>query len=411
MATTPNQPDKAAAAVDKIVPQIEGEQLPAEASSDLLGVPSTSMVNVMWRFAACIKDAPYLPRDAQGSTPAVFYLLSTAHDLGLKWTHGIRGLYMVKGKVGMEGNVALALLLKNKFRVNWPNVDQDGNKVYHLSHMENGVEKGIRWVCQISRPECDCPFNPETRRIDCKCGASFEEEFSMEEASRIMASDRDDDGNKATKKLSEKFVYKAWGRDMVRWRALMRTGRIIAADVLGGAYSPDEVAEISAQTIDVTPTPASVEEKAGLKAETQPDESLIPPELESELREAAHQAGKHQKWAVAKITELQGRLQAFLVAGTLDMTRAKVQAKALVSDAIAELTAEKPAQPEPKPRGRRSAREEAKAPEAQLKPALATTPAAAKPALAPEVPAGSIRAGDQRITEEAFTETDFPDLG
>jgi hypothetical protein len=92
-------------------------------------------------------------------------------------------------------------------------------------------------------------------------------------------------------------------------------------------------------------TVESIEHKAGVD-QPAPDETLIPPELESSLRDAAHQAGKQQAWAAAKLAEIQGKIKAAWIADTEATPEERNEwAAEMVKVAIEELQREQEAKP------------------------------------------------------------------
>jgi len=277
-----------------------------------------------YAFAKLVAGCTFLPERIRTDARAVFLMLMTGREMGLTSTHALRSLYVTPdGKVGIQGDAALALLVSKGFRVEFP----------------VSTEQECR--CKITRP------GPE--------GQVFEDVFTMADADRAGIN-KGRDGN-------PKYNWKAYPKVMLRWRALMQTARVIAADVLGGVYSEDEIEEIlahadpppespgqrqkrRAEAIERAapepepppgtvrlyigppataappapapaptaiisespipqPLPPEVTTKAGPRAIS---ESLIPPEFESCYRDSAHDAGKPQGWATDQLLDLQTEL-------------------------------------------------------------------------------------------------------
>lgn len=167
------------------------------------GVPPDDKLNRMYGFARAICNAAFISPVVRGDEASVFYLVSMAEDMGLQWTHGLRSIYpMVRRgrngepdqiRAGIQGDIAQALLQKAKFKIK---IKASDDKIATV------------WM---QRPD-------ETME--------FEDSFTIEEAQRFGLLDKPN------------WQYR---RDMLRWRAIMRVARVVAADVLGGMYLPDEL--------------------------------------------------------------------------------------------------------------------------------------------------------------------------
>lgn len=69
--------------------------------------------------------------------------------------------------------------------------------------------------------------------------------FTLEDAHRaglILAYSRDDNGRVLIKPAPRREVWKAYPKNMLLWRAIANGLRLIAPDMFGGVYTPDEVA-------------------------------------------------------------------------------------------------------------------------------------------------------------------------
>lgn len=177
------------------------------------GVMPSDPMNKMWAFAQAIKDSSFVPTAAKGDAGSVFLMINRAAEMGLNWTVAVNGgLYpipkynddgTVSIRLGIEGHAALSLLLGRKFKCEILQSD----------------EKVAEW--RITRP--DDSF-------------SFSDSFTITEANNLG--------------LLKKKNW-AYPKDMLRWRAFMRVARIVAADVLGGVYLPEEL-----EAVDMESTPS-----------------------------------------------------------------------------------------------------------------------------------------------------------
>ena len=174
------------------------------------GVPPEDRLNRMYGFAKAICNAAFISPIVRGDEASVFYLVSMAEDLGAQWTHGLRSIYPLvkRGKdgegdqirAGIQGDLALALLLGRKFKVK--------------------IVESTDEICKVwmQRPDGEM---------------EFEDSFTVMEA------------QKANLLSKPNWNYR---KDMLRWRAIMRVGRVVGADVLGGMYLPDEIENLDEPT-------------------------------------------------------------------------------------------------------------------------------------------------------------------
>ncbi len=190
---------------------------------------SPDFIDRMWQFAEKVCGAKFISRSVQGDAASTFFLVATSQDLGLRWTHGLRSLYMTPdGKVGLQGDVMLALLLGRGFKVSFEGSDK------------------TKGVCQIERPD----------------GQSQSWTFSMDDAAAIRRYDYD---AKAWRSLADKPNYKNYPKNMLMWRALANCARFIAADLLGGIYLPDELEDIAEPPPTAHPEESDTELSVGVK--------------------------------------------------------------------------------------------------------------------------------------------------
>ncbi len=182
-------------------------------TEQLSTIPSDEAIERLWRFAEKIAPAKFIPQHLRGDQSSLFYLLATAQELGLTWTHSIRSMYLDKeGNLGMKGEVILALLQSRGFKVGFEFTD----------------EPIIGSTCSITRPGDSTP----TVRT-----------WTMKDAERIKTHW---DGSRWVS-LAENLWYRSHPRTMCQWRSLTNCGRVAAADVIGGVYLPEELREMSRQ--------------------------------------------------------------------------------------------------------------------------------------------------------------------
>lgn len=201
-----------------------------EQQSYFRGVAPSDPINKMMGVAVALKDAVFITDAARGNASSVFFLLSMAQEMGLAWTHGLRSIYLTKGgKPGLQGDVVLALLLSKGFKVKFTKSTKDEAS------------------CWIKRPGED--------------GMEFEDSFTIDDAK--------------TAKLAGKDNWQMYPKDLLRWRALMRTARIVAADVIGGIYLPEELESLEPQYF-TSPSRQEAEAEADRQAEEDPALAITP---------------------------------------------------------------------------------------------------------------------------------------
>lgn len=170
--------------------------------------PSSDVIERMWDFANKIAGAKFLPPEIRGDVASVFYLLATANDMNMPWTFLARTAFPGEdGGLGIKGEVVLSALLQRGFGV---------DVTY--------TEEPIGCTCTITRP--DGPAGSRT--------------FTMEDAARIET--RWLPAEERWEKLAENYFYRNYPKEMCTWRALTMCARVVAPDVISGAYLPDELA-------------------------------------------------------------------------------------------------------------------------------------------------------------------------
>lgn len=206
-------------------------------------------IEATWAFAEKIATSKFIKPAIRGDVPTVFHMLCIGEELGLKWTHATRGIYLgEKGGVGMAGEMIEALLLSKGFGVEF----------------NPQTEPVIGCSCTITRP--DAGAKPVTRT------------FTMNDAAAIKTT-----WNADAKKwwtLADQFNYLNYPSQMVQWRSLANCARACAADVMGGIYLPEELEESSGAS-----APAN-EPTSGSAAASAEDEFVVG-EKEAPFEEAA----------------------------------------------------------------------------------------------------------------------------
>ena len=161
-------------------------------------LPPDHQLNQIWEFSSGIVGSKFVCEAARENVEDIFFIVSMAADLGLKWTHGVRSIYMTpNGKAGMEGNIMLALLYQHKFKVRLK---------------QRTPEVGEYWICR--------PGDPDEAGVSVPCTFKDAEAFGWCSEKKNPWKDR---------------------ANMLAWRSLAATARIVAADLLGGIYLPDEL--------------------------------------------------------------------------------------------------------------------------------------------------------------------------
>lgn len=154
--------------------------------------PPNHPQNVMWSFAEGVLGAKYITEHARDNVNSIFFLLNTANDLGVAWTFALRVIGMTpRGQVVIPGNLMLAILYNKGFKV----------KVLRSTEAVGEYE--------IERPDGSMKWScPITWELAHASGWPYGK-----------------DG------LKEPWKDKA---NMLRWRSLAFTARVVAADALGG---------------------------------------------------------------------------------------------------------------------------------------------------------------------------------
>lgn len=206
------------------------------------GVSPDDPINKIVAFCETIVGATYLPEACRNSIPNLFFLVNVGNDLGLKWTHTLRSMYMTPaGKVGMQGDIMLSLLFTNRFKVK---IIESTKEAAEYWVKRPGNDDEFEWSCRITWEQAEEQGWPYYYK----------------------------DGQKKTR---EPWKDRA---NMLRWRSLAFTARVVAADLLGGMYLPDEIEaiELSPDSNGTYTSVREAQEKAADKAaEADPDLEVV----------------------------------------------------------------------------------------------------------------------------------------
>src|SRR6185295_4131053 len=106
---------------------------------------SSVQQDAMWAFAEKIAPSKFIKPAIRGDVPTVFHMLCIGEELGLKWTHAARGIYLGdSGGTGMKGDVILALLLSRGFKVKFDILSDPIGCACTITRPEQGSEPTIR---------------------------------------------------------------------------------------------------------------------------------------------------------------------------------------------------------------------------------------------------------------------------
>jgi len=232
--------------------------------------------------AMMVCNANFITEGARGSVASTYLLMTRAATLKLPWDYAVTVMYMTPdGKLGMETQAIIAVLLRDGFKIEWRETTPDKATVYIERPREEGQEK---------------PFGMEAT-------------WTKKDADGIMIYAKG-----GQKPLTQKFN---WAGDknrqvMLRYRAFMECVRLVAPDKIGGLMSEDELADAweRLNVIDVTPvTVEQMEESSGAAAAHEIDPEIIPPEEETRLRKAFEILKGGSKQATEFLLALQGEMR------------------------------------------------------------------------------------------------------
>ncbi len=167
------------------------------------GGQEAASLEVRWRIAKAIAGSGM----TQHKKPeAVLAIMLTCYEMGLPVMQGLRGMYLVSGKIGLEGHLMDALAIE-RCRVSKTVVEQSLERCRLVLH----------------RPDWD----------------DLEVEYTMADAIRANLVSKVDGDNV----VSQKQPWRQHPKDMLYWRALSKGLKQIAPDYFGGVYHADELEE------------------------------------------------------------------------------------------------------------------------------------------------------------------------
>lgn len=143
----------------------------------------------------------------------VFSIVEYGREVGLEPVMALQNISIVNGRLCMGGAVMLGI------------AKQHGVKEEFLTE---------------TKEECEVKFEREGFK-------PYTAKFTMEDAKKIKV--------KSGMYLADKDVWKNYPAEMLKWRAVAKGLRVIAADVLAGLYLPEEIDSIAEAEFDYTSPP------------------------------------------------------------------------------------------------------------------------------------------------------------
>lgn len=260
-----------------------------------VGLPSVEAINLITKYAEKLEGSVFIPKGV-GTLPNAVGIIMAGREMGFAPMESLRNL-----KVGPGGDILmrytgmLAMMRRHGFKPDFPTEPTEERCIFEVTRPDTGKKRCITWKIEQAK----------------KAGL-----------------------------IKQGSGWEKYPIDHLVARCVSQMFRQECSHLSGGAvYDPTEL-EPESQEERIT--------RAAGKNQTPVDESLIPAELESALRNAAHNAGRVQGCALAKLAEIQGTIKAKLEIEKADIRDGYVQAgvrdmaKALVEEAIAELQAEPP---------------------------------------------------------------------
>lgn len=178
-------------------------------ANEIVQAPTSAMVNhdqfnAMREQANTLIRSGFLPKAIDTPEKAIAIMMA-GRELGIEPMRSIRELHVIDGKVGISAKLMSSLVYER--------LPTATLKITETNDASCTVIAG--------RPGDDKP-------------ASFT--FTIDDAKRAG--------------LLEKDVWKKWTRDMLRNRAISEACRAVFPDVVGGAYTPEELEPLQAAPID-----------------------------------------------------------------------------------------------------------------------------------------------------------------
>ncbi len=213
------------------------------------------------QFGDLLVKTGFLPRAIKTGTQAVAIIL-TGQELGLPPMKSLRMIDVIEGKPALSGQLQLAIFKK-----------------------AGGKAKILESTDEICRIHFTHPHGDE-----------HDETFTIEEAKRAgLAGQRKDNWNK-------------YPKVMLRWRCVASGLRVVAPDILGGAYTAEELATGFVEQVEaekaaeqakgaIDPAEALGAKEKEAPAETAPENGDEPPpeKLDLEITDADMEAAGAQQ--------------------------------------------------------------------------------------------------------------------
>ena len=160
------------------------------------------------RIADRLKQGGAVP--AKMTNEQVWTIIQAGDELGVPPTRAIASMYIINGRVAIEGELMLGLIYSS---------GKCAGIEFEALHTDEPEKQG--WAVTMRRSDMD---------------TQHRETFTVGDARRVKVKEK---GEWIT--LDQKFVWKNWPRIMLRWRAIAACARIVFSDVIGGLYLPEEL--------------------------------------------------------------------------------------------------------------------------------------------------------------------------
>ncbi len=196
-------------------------------------------VEDMWRTATMFAKSGLCPA-ALDTPEKVVVTLQAGAELGLKPWQALNSIHVIKGKVSLSGSMMIGLV-------------RNSDKCSSLRMSFTGTP---------GKPDFAAVVTSIRVGEDDPCVT----EFSVRDATLAGLWDKGENWRK-------------YPRDMLTWRAVSRHCRLYYSDVISGFYTPDEVANIPAETFEEAQIEAeeTISEQAGSEtvvADFEPEASV-----------------------------------------------------------------------------------------------------------------------------------------
>lgn len=184
--------------------------LPTDAGGGVL--PSLTRWQQITAMADYLAKSNLTPSALRGKPHDVGSVLLRAHDLGIPLTSALENLYVIDGKVGMEGKLMMALVRRDGHSITVDDQSNAQQAIVHGKRADNGDAGSVS--------------------------------FTLDDAFAAGLIDGVDDQGRVKPKAG-KQVWRAYTADMLKWRAVARLCRELFSDCLAGvSYTPDELGYI-----------------------------------------------------------------------------------------------------------------------------------------------------------------------